>query len=507
MALCKRRRLSDAFSSRPQKPNKRTFLSSSHPLAIKPLGNYYFESTNPAFKGSCRTSGLGFIAALSDELILDVIERFLEPRDLCRLAETSRVLYVFAHHDDLWRTWTVNEFRGNFTWSGTWRATYLKTNNPSYEIQENDTPVQVSDFYSDTLYQPFYCASASMEPFMGVENVERRSNLSMAEFVTDYAIPNKPVIITDIVTQWPAFGKWNDTYFLERYGDVRFRAEVVDIELRNYYRYAHNQRDESPLYLFDKKFVRDCPDIADDFEVPEYFREDYFSVLGNERPDYRWLIVGPARSGSTFHKDPNSTSAWNAVITGSKKWIMYPPDTVPPGVFTSEGSWRAAALTMSILTRQHVHPPLTWLNLLLDESEVTSPVSLMEWHLNFYKKIHQIQPRPIEAICRAGEVMFVPNGWWHMVVNLEDSIAITQNYVGAHNLLNVLRFLRDKPNQVSGVSDTDGFYIKFREAFQKAYPGFLERIEKEETEKRLTTWERLKDGGSRFSFGFVSDDE
>jgi len=39
----------------------------------------------------------------------------------------------------------------------------------------------------------------------------------------------------------------------------------------------------------------------------------------------RWLIVGPARSGSSFHVDPNCTSAWNAVVRGSKKWIMFPP--------------------------------------------------------------------------------------------------------------------------------------------------------------------------------------
>ena len=40
------------------------------------------------------------------------------------------------------------------------------------------------------------------------------------------------------------------------------------------------------------------------------------------------------------------------------------------------------------------------------------------------KETQESKPRPLEGICKAGEIMFVPNGWWHMVINLEDSIAI-----------------------------------------------------------------------------------
>jgi hypothetical protein len=57
-----------------------------------------------------------------------------------------------------------------------------------------------------------------------------------------------------------------------------------------------------------------------------------------DRPDYRWLIMGPARSGSSFHKDPNSTSAWNACIRGRKKWVLLPPHVTPPGVHPSDGT-------------------------------------------------------------------------------------------------------------------------------------------------------------------------
>ena len=66
-------------------------------------------------------------------------------------------------------------------------------------------------------------------------------------------------------------------------------------------------------------------------QVPACFAEDLLAALGQQRPDHRWLIWGPARSGSTFHKDPNATSAWNAVVRGRKRWILYPPSAQPPG--------------------------------------------------------------------------------------------------------------------------------------------------------------------------------
>ena len=91
--------------------------------------------------------------------------------------------------------------------------------------------------------------------------------------------------------------------------------------------------------------------------MPDYFKEDLFKVMGPSRPDYRWLIAGPAKSGSVWHIDPNATSAWNAVISGCKKWMLFPPGCPPPGVYPSEAG-----------------------------DEVTQPVSLMEWYFNYYQQ-------------------------------------------------------------------------------------------------------------------------
>ncbi|KAF9423959.1 hypothetical protein BGZ94_008115 [Podila epigama] len=435
---------------RHEKPKMTTkhVMALQHPLGIKPLGNYYMDASRPDFPGTCRGPLLGQLSRLTDEIIVDILN-LLSPRDLLTLGATSRVLYGLTHLDDMWKTLTIERYKGDWTWQGdTWRATFLKRSDPHYNtdmILQNRAPLKLKYFYSDVLFQPFYCATIGMDPYVSVENIDRRSELSLETFIEEYEKPGKPVIITDGAKHWPAMQRWSTDYFLKQWPDAVLRAESVDMKLTDYFKYAKGTKDESPLYLFDKNFGERCQGILDDMEVPIYFREDFFGMMGGEkRPDYRWLIVGPARSGSTFHKDPNATSAWNAVITGSKKWIMFPPHILPPGVFTND-----------------------------DESEVTSPVSLMEWFSNFYASTQIPEDpaeRPLEGICREGEIMFVPRGWWHAVVNLDDCIAVTQNYVGSQNLRETMEFLYLKRDQVSGVVDErrEGLYEEFRDAFFKS---------------------------------------
>jgi len=61
--------------------------------------------------------------------------------------------------------------------------------------------------------------------------------------------------------------------------------------------------DDQPLYLFDKRFGDAAPELLEAYEPPRWFADDLFAFL-EERPDWRWLIVGGARSGSAWHRDP-----------------------------------------------------------------------------------------------------------------------------------------------------------------------------------------------------------
>ncbi|KAJ5289202.1 hypothetical protein N7478_002232 [Penicillium angulare] len=459
----------------------------SHPLGVKPSGNALLATSN-------LRSAIGTWQLLPDELILLIFE-YLNGRDLLGIGRTCKAFYAFTRAEDLWKTLFVSSPPESFTWRGTWRSTYL--NLPQTKVPQ----VDCSNLYSDALYRPFNCAHIKLEPYVcnipTRNQIPRLPDLSPEEFHEKWA--DRPFILSDPVKEWPVYKNWTVGTLLSKYGPEEFRAEAVNWSLRTYGDYMADNADESPLYLFDRNFVSkmglavgsstETPDAA--YWPPACFAEDFFSVLSDNRPDHQWLIVGPERSGSKFHKDPNATSAWNAVLRGPKYWIMFPSGETrepPPGVFVSD-----------------------------DQSEVTSPLSIAEWLLTFHAEARRTAGC-MEGICEGGEILHVPSGWWHLVVNLEPSIAITQNFIPRAHLTAALDFLSNKADQVSGFKkNVDDPYQRFVDGMQSAHPELLEEAQ-EELQKRAegkkrkwddivhgTTGDSKEQETGGFSFGFGDD--
>ena len=429
-----------------------------HPYNIQPLGNIYHSKDNGKIKINIpkrRDGSLGtFLSKLNDSIIYNTFFGYFNAKDLGIIESVSNYFYVLSHDRDYWKALVLDKYGGSFKFNKTWKDTYISNLDDKYKPHQ---PIKMNNIFSDIFFRSHYCTVVPIQKrWIEVENIDRidASNLSVKQFQQRYEQPRQPVIFTNIVSNWPCHKKWNWEYLMKMYpNDIH--AGGYTFKMPDYVQYMKNSSDEQPLYIFDKKFVEKTGstysstdyDIGNDYDVPSYFKgeNDLFSLLGEEkRPDYRWLIAGPARSGSSFHIDPNGTNAWNAIIAGKKKWIMFPPHIVPPGVYPTD-----------------------------DGGDVATPVTLIEWFLNFYDYAREMGAR--ECVCNAGEMIFVPQGWWHMVLNLEDGIAITQNYVSKSNLKFCLNFLKTKSHLVSGLMHERraGFYKEFTLALKAAYKDTL----------------------------------
>jgi hypothetical protein len=214
-------------------------------------------------------------------------------------------------------------------------------------------------------------------------------------------------------------GDWSLTSLEREYGDHFFTilvrlglTEEVHMCLSNFAHYLHCNADEKPMYLFESKIP---PSLAMRIRIPEFFAVNYLTELDDPAFSGRqWLLIGGVGSGLSFHVDPFGCSAWQALLQGRKRWALYPPERVPPAVTLREGSQ--------------------------DCTLYDSPTS-SSWFREVLPLLTE-EERPIEFVQEAGDIIFVPHGWWHCVVNLTVTVAFTQNVINRANVYEACRQFR-----------------------------------------------------------------
>jgi hypothetical protein len=241
------------------------------------------------------------MAFLPDELIIEILS-YLSPRSLRYFGYTNKTCFAFSFHEDLWKSLFLSTHKsGQVDWRGTWRRTVLHIN----ALQE--AKINCENVISEVLVQPYLNATINLSRFERIkDSIPRFTSMEIEEFGGGWYA--KPFILKNVVSKWPAYKKWDIQFLLDQFpsSDATFQIESVEWSLPTYVEYMSSNRDESPLYLFDKDFATKSTAsgvvLEEDYWTPETFKEDLFTLLGKARPDHRWLIVGPKRSGSTFHK-------------------------------------------------------------------------------------------------------------------------------------------------------------------------------------------------------------
>ena len=114
--------------------------------------------------------------------------------------------------------------------------------------------------------------------------------------------------------------------------------------------------------------------------------------------DHLAISIGSDLQGLTFH---HHREAWNVVIFGKKRWILW-----------DHARWKNNNTIQWRTTRD-------WAN----EAHVTGA----EWIRRLYpepERKYEIRTYGHDCIQHEGEMMFVPHRWMHMVVNIGDTVSV-----------------------------------------------------------------------------------
>jgi len=302
-------------------------------------------------------------------------------------------------------------------------------------------PPFVKEMQQQENYQSFFVEPdtpyAKRQQELSIPAVLDAATLTREEFF-NYEVERIPCVIQNLVAghdggkytrPWDAQEKWtfdalkNDSTLINRKYKCGEDDDERNIKVRlaHFLQYAEKNRDDSPLYIFDSAFDEDelADRILKDYRVPSYFKDDLFGLVSeSRRPPYRWWLVGPERSGTCVHIDPLATSAWNTLVVGQKRWVLFPPH-VPKSVVKGNG------LVRDDEDDEAIHYFMFILPRIKRKAQASRGTTK---YRNFCC---------YEFTQNAGETCFIPQGWWHAVLNITDTVAITQNFCSPRNFDNV----------------------------------------------------------------------
>ncbi|KAK9865410.1 hypothetical protein WJX84_005753 [Apatococcus fuscideae] len=338
-----------------------------------------------------RGSGLGDLRDLPDQLV-DRICRLLSVQDLLSLSRASKALARYCLDEPIWSCKASNLAGGVLKHQGTWWATVQALIQGLPQVG-GTVPKSMSrplaGFCPAFLQRRWLRRHADISNFCPCSwsaslPVVDASTLQPGSFLLRFDRPGQAVALANLQQDWAGQGMTLRA-LADHFGDCAFEVSKptggsILMRMADYVEYAAAQHDENPLYIFDSKFGEKAPGLLKMYQVPALFPEDLMACLGErQRPSYRWLVAGPARSGAEWHVDPTMTSAWNALLSGKKRWALYPPWRIPPGVVF------------------HVDDD--------GDVEFNSP-SPLEWFLDVYPTL-AAGNRPLEHIQGLGETICV----------------------------------------------------------------------------------------------------
>ena len=227
-----------------------------------------------------------------------------------------------------------------------------------------------------------------------LQTIERRDAISKEEFYKHYHCVNRPVILTGVMKDWHIYKNWSPAYFKQHFGERRiqvvrmdenFKKTHVELPMSEYVDTITSLEASNEWYMTNSNTPYNNDVIGD-----LYGEADRYTELLNpegENPNGN-VLFGPNGTRTDLHFD--LANALYCQVYGTKHFKIIAPHDLP-----------------------YVYPYRNFLSLVdmdavdLEKFPLFKEATVFEFDLN------------------AGEMLFLPIGWWHYVVSKSVSISLS----------------------------------------------------------------------------------
>lgn len=220
---------------------------------------------------------------------------------------------------------------------------------------------------------------------MQLEDIPRVKTINREDFIKNYYKPQKPVVIEKLITDWPAYSKWNFEYMKQVAGDITvplyddrpvdykdgFNEPHAKMKMADYIDLLRRQPTKYRIFLWN--LIKEAPQLQNDFSYP-----DFGLRLMKGLP---MLFFGGMDSHTFMHYDIDLANIFHFHFEGKKECILFPQ---------TENKF-LYKVPHSLITHESI--------------DFSNP-NLHEWPALEFANGFRTQ-------LNHGEVLYIPEGFWH----------------------------------------------------------------------------------------------
>uniref|UniRef100_A0A7S1FF39 JmjC domain-containing protein n=1 Tax=Noctiluca scintillans TaxID=2966 RepID=A0A7S1FF39_NOCSC len=249
------------------------------------------------------------------------------------------------------------------------------------------------------------------KPLLEVGN----GTLSMEAFLVRHLALRVPVVVRGSCALWPAVERWKDVAF---WRDTPVGRRFVPVEVDYWFNRDFDlmtlrdfvarcvETDSASVpppglscggYLAQHALLDQIPELGADVVTPD------IALCGSEGHLMRAVFFGPKGTATPLHVDPYENAFCQVV--GSKYVRLYPPAE----------AWRLYPSDENSPLRNH--------------SKLEPGDLLLGEKTDAYLEFPEFEKADFaETVLRAGDLLYLPRGWWHYVKSLSTSISVAFHF-------------------------------------------------------------------------------